>query len=174
LDLQKEGFSITPLIGNHELMLIDSYYDNDLLALWLMNNGLSTLQSFGIRDVREMDNHYLDFFMSLKYYKTIGNLIFVHAGFDDLAENPFSDKYSMVWESRSSYGNPLLSGKTIIHGHRPKTISYINKLINEKSNVIPIDTGCVYGINSGYGFLSALELKSMSLYSVPGWIDTGY
>jgi serine/threonine protein phosphatase 1 len=61
----------------------------------------------------------------------------------------------------------MLSGKTIIHGHRPKTISYVKKLIAEKSKVIPIDTGCVYEKQNGYGNLSALEVKSMTLFSVP-------
>jgi serine/threonine protein phosphatase 1 len=73
----------------------------------------------------------------------------------------------MIWESRPFYQNPVLSGKTIIHGHRPKTISYVKKLIREKSNVIPIDTGCVYDNEMGYGNLSALEVKSMTLFSVP-------
>jgi hypothetical protein len=72
----------------------------------------------------------------------------------------------MIWESRLSYENPLLSGKTIIHGHRPKTISYVKKLISENSKVIPIDTGCVYEKEIGYGNLSALEVNSMTLFSV--------
>ena len=165
IDLQKEGFDIKALIGNHELMLVDSYYEPDLMDLWSLNGGLSTLQSFGIADIREIDEHYLEFFNSLDYYLNLGKVIFVHAGFDDLAPDPFSDKQSMVWECRLFYQNPLLSGKTIVHGHRPKTISYVNRLLREKSPVIPIDTGCVYNSETGYGFLSALELNSMSLFS---------
>lgn len=166
IDLQKEGFDIRALIGNHELMLVDSYYEPDLMHLWSLNGGLSTLQSFGIADIREIDEHYLEFFNSLDYYLNLGNVIFVHAGFDDLAPDPFSDKQSMIWECSLSYHNPLLSGKTIIHGHRPKTIAYVNRLLSEKSPVIPIDTGCVYNKETGYGFLSALELNSMTLFSV--------
>jgi serine/threonine protein phosphatase 1 len=73
----------------------------------------------------------------------------------------------MIWECRLSYDNPVLWGKTIIHGHRPKTISYVKKLISEKSKVIPIDTGCIYEKEQGYGNLSALEVNSMTLFSVP-------
>jgi serine/threonine protein phosphatase 1 len=165
IDLQKGGFDIKALIGNHELMLIDSWNEPDLMHLWSLNGGLLTLQSFGIDDIREIDNHYLEFFNSLNYYLNLGKVIFVHAGFDDLAPDPFSDKQNMVWECRLFYQNPLLSGKTIVHGHRPKTISYVNRLLREKSPVIPIDTGCVYNSETGYGFLSALELNSMSLFS---------
>jgi serine/threonine protein phosphatase 1 len=167
IDLHKKGFNVTTLAGNHEVMLIDSYYNRDMMPLWLMNNGMSTLESFGIQDIREIENRYLEFFKSLEYYKIIGNVIFVHAGFDDSATDPFADNQSMIWESRHSYLNPVLSDKTVIHGHRPKTISYVRKLIAEKSKVIPIDTGCVYGITSGYGNLSALEVNSMTLFSVP-------
>jgi|SRR5450759_4689348 len=167
LDLHKEGFNITPLAGNHEVMLIDSYYDPEMMPLWSMNSGMSTLESFGIQHIREIDNKYLEFFTSLEYYKIIDRVIFVHAGFDDFAVNPFEDKHGMIWECSLSYKNPALSGKTIIHGHRPKTISYVKKLIAKKSKVIPIDTGCVYEKQNGYGNLSALEVNSMTLFSVP-------
>jgi serine/threonine protein phosphatase 1 len=166
IDLQENGFDINALIGNHEQMLIDSFYEPDLMNLWAMNGGLSTLQSFGIGNIREIDKLYLDFFNSLDYYLILGNTIFVHGGFDDLAPDPFLDKQSMIWECSLSYQNPLLSGKTIIHGHRPKTIAYVNRLLRVKSSVIPIDTGCVYDKETGYGFLSALELNSMTLFSV--------
>jgi serine/threonine protein phosphatase 1 len=168
IDLKREGFNVTPLKGNHEAMLVDSYYNQDILPLWLMNYGMSTLESFGIYDIREIDSLYLEFFTKLDFYKIIGNVIFVHAGFDDSATDPFADECSMLWECRLSYQNPKLSDKTIIHGHRPKTISYVKKLIAEKSKVIPIDTGCVYVNQEGYGNLSALEINSMALYSVPG------
>jgi serine/threonine protein phosphatase 1 len=165
--LREKGFNITALVGNHEAMLINSYYDNGMLPLWLMNGGMSTILSFGLNDIREIDDHYLEFFKSLEYYKIVQNFVFVHAGFDDTATDPFSDKQSMLWECRLSYNNPSLSEKTVIHGHRPKQISYIKKLIAARSKVIPVDTGCVYGKESGYGLLSALEVGKMTLYSVP-------
>jgi len=167
LELSETGFNITPLKGNHEVMLCDAYLDQDMLPLWLMNSGMSTLSSFGITDIRDLDNHYLEFFTKLEYYKTLGDFIFVHAGFDNYAINPFSEKHSMVWDCGLSYDNPVLSGKTIIHGHRPKTISYVQRLISEKSKVIPVDTGCIYDKEPGYGNLSALEVNSMTLISVP-------
>ena len=167
LELQKSGFNVTPLIGNHEVMLLNSWDDPDILPLWMMNNGMPTLQSFGIGNIRDLNSKYLRFFNSLDYYLIFGNVIFVHAGFDDLADDPFLDKQTMIWECRLSYNNPVLSSKTIIHGHRPKTVDYVERLINEKSQVIPIDTGCVYGAEKGYGFLSAIEVNSMKLFSVP-------
>jgi serine/threonine protein phosphatase 1 len=167
IDLSNKGFDVTPLMGNHEVMLIDTYSDPNMLPLWVMNSGLATLKSLCIQDIRYIDNQYINFFVKLKYYETIGDFIFVHAGFNDLAADPFTDKHGMIWESSFSYANPVFFGKTIIHGHRPKTINYIRKLINEKSKVIPIDTGCVYEKELGYGNLSALEVNTMNLISVP-------
>lgn len=166
IDLQATGFPITILTGNHETMLTDSYYNRELLPIWLMNNGMTTLKSFGIEDIKEIDNHYLDFFKSMEYYKIEGDTVFVHAGFDDLASDPFSNKQSMVWESRKRYQNPVFSGKTIIHGHRPNYLSDLRSQINTKSKVICIDTGCVYDNESGYGILTALEVNTMTLYTV--------
>jgi serine/threonine protein phosphatase 1 len=167
IDLKKKGFDVTPLMGNHEQMLVDTYYDSGVLPLWLMNSGMSTLLSFGIQDIREVDEEYIDFFTSLEYYKVIENLLFVHAGFNDYAEDPFSDKYNMIWECSPYYENPVLRDKIIIHGHRPKLVGYTQKLINEKSKVIPIDNGCVYEKERGYGNLSALEVNTMNLISLP-------
>jgi len=167
IDLCDSGFNITPLAGNHEVMLCDAHYDPRTLPLWLMNSGTSTLDSFGIRDIRSIDPHYMNFFTKLKYYESFDNFIFVHAGFNDNATDPFSDRYSMIWNCLISYKNPVFLGKTIIHGHRAKTITFIRNLIKEKSAVIPIDTGCVYDREMGYGNLTALELNSMMLFSVP-------
>ena len=166
IDLTKQGFDVTTLIGNHEVMLLDSYYNHELEPVWMMNNGASTLMSFGIGDIRNIDKHYLEFLNLLEYYKIAGNIIFVHAGFNDQAIDPFSDKHTMIWESRPSYLNPILKGKTIIHGHRPNRIENLKKLIADKASVIPIDTGCVYEKEMGYGILTALEVNTMTLTSV--------
>lgn len=167
LDLIGKGFDITPLTGNHEVMLLESYRDPLMLYQWYMNSGETTLQSMGVDDVREVGQKYLDFFSGLRFYESEGDLLFVHAGFNDHIPDPFSDSYYMIWTSPASYQHPLLAGKTVIHGHRPKTIEYVRQKIDEKSKIIPIDTGCVYGRESGYGYLSALEINSMDLISVP-------
>ncbi len=167
IDLKAAGFDVTPLMGNHEAMLLESYSDTGLLYQWYMNSGETTLQSIGIQDVRDLQKTYLDFFSGLKYYESIYNFLFVHGGFNDHDADPFADTYHMIWESRLSYKNPVLQGKTIIHGHRPKTLEYVEQQISDKSQVIAIDTGCVYGLEMGYGYLSALDVNEMKLYPVP-------
>ncbi|MGQ9620175.1 MAG: metallophosphoesterase family protein [Bacteroidales bacterium] len=166
MKLIDEGFNITPLMGNHEWMLLSSYDDPRMLPLWYYNEGLTTLASFGLNNIREIDNKYIAFFRGLKYFIMEGDFYFVHGGFNDALENPFTDTETMIWESRFEYSNPLFEGKTIIHGHRPKPLEYTKKLIDEKSQVIPVDTGCVYGREMNYGYLSALDVGRMELISV--------
>ena len=167
IDLREKKYDITALTGNHEQMLLDSWYDKYNMQLWMMNSGYSTMLSFGIDDIRDLDKKYVEFFTGLEYYKSINDYLFVHAGFNDLAEDPFTDKFHMIWECRPSYINPVLHNKTIIHGHRPKNLNYVRKLISLNSKVLPIDTGCVYEKESGYGHLSALEVNSKELISIP-------
>jgi len=167
IDLKNSGFNITVLTGNHEQMLLDAYHDEMNEYLWFMNSGMATLISFGIEDLHELENKYLSFFSELDYFLESGNYIFVHAGFNDNEPDPFVDRHTMIWECSTVYKNPLLKGKTIIHGHRPKRIEFVKQVISEKSNVIPIDTGCVYEKEMGYGNLSALEINTMNLISVP-------
>jgi len=164
--LTHEGFDILPLTGNHEWMLVNSYLNPDMLPLWLMNSGQTTIESFGLNEISELDEVYFNFFRNLPYYHREGNILFVHAGFDDGADDPFADKESMIWESRLFYSNPRLAGTRIIHGHRPKQIDYVINTIRQNNQVIPIDTGCVYGREMNYGYLSALEINSMELISV--------
>lgn len=167
IDLQTTGFDVVTLMGNHEEMLVDAFRNNEMVPLWYMNSGMVTLDSFGLAEISEFESRYIAFLENLRYFFNIDSYIFVHAGFNDLLPDPFTDSGSMLWECRKAYLNPVFAGKTIIHGHRPKTIEFVSNAIAQKSEVIPIDTGCVYDKESGYGNLSALEVNSMKLISVP-------
>lgn len=166
IDLQEKGYDITPLIGNHELLLLEAFEDEKNKPKWIQNGGDETLKSFGISSIKDIPPKYLDFFINLKSYFSIEDYLFVHAGFNDQILNPFQDTYSMVRESQIEYFNPLLTEKTIIHGHRPISNEYCEKQINENKQVINIDTGCVYKEKVGYGKLTAIELYSKKLFSV--------
>lgn len=167
MELQTLGFNIVPLSGNHEAMLVDAYRNSEMIPLWYMNSGKTTMESFSLDSISGFETRYISFFENLRYYFTVKRYIFVHAGFNDFSPDPFDDRETMIWECRKSYSNPVFSGKTIIHGHRPKAIESVENIISQKSNVIPVDTGCVYEKEDGYGNLSALELNSMKLISVP-------
>ncbi|NTW23243.1 MAG: serine/threonine protein phosphatase [Lentimicrobium sp.] len=164
--LQKSGYDVIPLMGNHEAMLLDALADPSGVTLWFVNGGHKTMQSFGISRLIEFDPYYIDFFRNLNYYYAVENFLFVHAGFNDSIEDPFSDRRSMLWESRQEYQHPLLKGKTIIHGHQTIKLSSLIDSIDKHARVINIDTGCVYAHPEEYGRLTAFEINSFSIVSI--------
>lgn len=166
MELIAEGYDILPLMGNHEDMMRNapkSTLDN---YNWMLNGGGETLDSFGVSSAGNIDKKYMDFVSGLSLYHIIDNYIFVHGGFNDDIDDPFSDEYSMLWERRFEYNSPVFDGKTIIHGHRPHSLTELSEQLKHKPSIINIDTGCVYGKDYGLGDLTAIDLYSMKLYSV--------
>ena len=157
IKLQEEGYDLVPLLGNHEAMLLDAHKNNEHISKWIQNGGSETLKSFKINSLNDIESKYLKFFRGLIYYYSFGEFFFVHAGFNDNVVNPFDDKYSMLWNCKESYSNPLLINKTIVHGHCPLTVSKCEDRIASNLNTINIDTGCVYNNRDGYGVLTALD-----------------
>ena len=166
IEMQQSGYDVIPLMGNHEAMLLDAIADPPGVTLWFVNGGTKTMQSFGIRRLNEFDPFYIDFFRKLEYYYEIENFLFVHAGFNDAIENPFSDKRAMLWNSSQSYQHPLLADKTIIHGHQTIKLSLLHECIDKKAQVINIDTGCVYAQHEDYGRLTAIEVNSLTTITI--------
>ncbi|MDA3912132.1 MAG: metallophosphoesterase family protein [Bacteroidales bacterium] len=166
IELQAQRFDVVLLKGNHEVLLLETFEDEKNKSKWIQNGGLETLNSFGIDSITDITLKYLEFFKNLKNYYSFEKFLFVHAGFNDKILNPFNDTYSMVWKSQNAYLNPLLSNKTIIHGHRPITVDFCKKQIEDKQQVINVDTGCVCKEKIGYGKLTAIELYSKKLFSI--------
>ncbi len=160
IELQEKGFDIIPLMGNHEAMLLDAFENKKNVSKWIQNGGNETLKSFEITSIKNINPKYLKFFKELKYYYSLGEYLFVHAGFNDNVVNPFTDFYSMLWKCKESYNNPLLTDKTIVHGHNPISVSKCNDRIQSKPRVINIDTGCVYHDKDDFGRLTAYECNT--------------
>lgn len=160
IELQEKGFDIVPLMGNHEILLLDAFENQKNISKWIQNGGNETLKSFEITSIKNIDPKYLKFFKELKYYYSWDDFLFVHAGFNDNLVNPFSDFYSMLWKCKESYNNPLLTGKTIVHGHNPVSVSKCEDIVESKLSVINIDTGCVYKNNKGFGRLTVFECNT--------------
>lgn len=157
LELLENGYDIIPLIGNHEAMLLDANENEKNISKWIQNGGDKTLKSFGISSLKDIDSKYFKFFKDLRFYYAFEDYLFVHAGFNDNVLNPFTDFYSMLWNCKESYTNPLLAHKTIIHGHNPISVSKCKKSVFSKFDVINIDTGCVYSDKEGFGRLTGYD-----------------
>lgn len=165
IELQNNDYDIVTLLGNHESMLVDAYYNESAMSKWIQNGGSETLRSFDIDSLKAIDPQYIDFFKKLKLYYELDNYIFVHAGFNDKLEDPFTDNYCMLWKSREEYFNPLLNDRNIVHGHSPVSLNITQKQITNNSKVLNIDGGCVYS-NTRLGKLVAFEVNTSSILFV--------
>jgi len=66
IDLQRTGFNVTALTGNHEQMLLDAWHDPSALYQWYMKQWFNNPLQFGISDIRQMEKAYIDFFSGLQ------------------------------------------------------------------------------------------------------------
>lgn len=155
--------TVVPLMGNHELMLLEFLESDDPLkeARFIYNGGSVTLSSYtdGAGGYLIPAEH-MQFFTSLRpWYAPEGRFFFVHAGLPDVDIedlDPVLHLRHALWARRDFLESEFPWKKIIVHGHSPVlSVEVGPKRINA-------DTGCVYG-----GALSAVELPSLRVYSVP-------
>lgn len=166
LELQKTGYNVRPIRGNHEQMLLTSIYApyDGSLSEWLDNGGFSTLKSYGVSHPEELGRH-VDILYSLPLYLITETHIFVHAGLDFALDDPLSHQGECAMFSKrgGDVNIAKLDGRVLVSGHTPLTISSIRSSLN--TSHIRLDNGCVFGdALPGMGNLVALELESRVLH----------
>ncbi len=164
--LIEDGYQLIPLLGNHEDMLLKALIDYKYFVSWHYNGGYTTLESFSVSEPNKIGDGYFRFLRQLKYCHIDGRRIFVHAGFNDELANPFEDTTAMLWSRNVQYSNPMLSKRTIIHGHSIISLEACQRLVESNSSVINIDTGCFMGEYADTGFLTAIQLPERILFHV--------
>jgi len=153
--LREQGYQINTLRGNHEQIMMESTESFDNLNLWLKNGGDDTLKSFGINSYADMPHKYKQFFSDTKFYIATPDYIFVHAGLNFQKPDIFEDKEAMLWTRNFNPQQPILGNKILVHGHTPQSLEFI---LNQKTNCLNIDGGCVYKTHPQLGNLVALNL----------------
>jgi len=170
--LVDDGYSIFPLRGNHEQLMLDAVNSSLHFPLWIQNMGNSTIESYkkmygvNFSFPENIPNMHLSFLRKLDFFTIVDRkFILVHGGINYSSENPFADSTAMLWTRADTVPENFMPGYTIIHGHTPTSLQTLMEKISEKeSRLIPLDTGCVYkGKLSGCGYLAALKLNDMSL-----------
>ncbi|MDQ3290422.1 MAG: metallophosphoesterase, partial [Bacteroidota bacterium] len=164
LELRARGIAVTTLMGNHELMLLESIKSDKYLPTWMRNGGLATLASFKAKQVTDIPATYLNFFNQLQYFVELDDYLLVHAGFNFQSPNPFTDYESMVWIRNFRLDKQFTNGRRIVHGHTPTGANQIKHSVTRPIfPVINIDGGCVYNVSPGLGKLVALNLDTLEL-----------
>jgi serine/threonine protein phosphatase 1 len=149
LELQKHCH-LVPLLGNHELMLLQALQVPSTVNLWLRCGGSETMASYGrFKDIPE---EHLDFIRQCRsYYETPSHLFF-HANYEPMLEPQEQPEDVLFWyHLHVSTPPPHRSGKTAILGHTPQPDGEVLDL----GHLVCIDTNCY-----GDGWLTALDVHS--------------
>ena len=172
LDLQKDGYTVHCLRGNHEEMLLNSFESRSNLSFWWENGGKETMDSYGTKDLAEIPKTHLDFIKNLDWYKEVDNYILVHAGLDWFPPlNPLGNKAQLLWARhwQNDIDYDWLGDRYIIHGHTPQRKIDILKQWKFLDNKrwLDIDAGCCFGkTDSDYGYLCAFDMGNQEVFFV--------
>jgi serine/threonine protein phosphatase 1 len=178
INIIRDGFNVIPLTGNHEenlLEALDNYSPKDF------RNYVVTLCKAGnlINENGELIERYETFLRSLPLYHQTDDYFIVHAGLDFRKADLFEDRRTLL-EIRGFAQHADISrigNRKIIHGHVPTPMEQTMTALENKEDVIPIDTGCVYNRphkihdHTKMGHLTCFELNSKTLFFQPN-IDT--
>ena len=140
--LQDElGDRLIALRGNHEAFVLGLLDGAMPLGVWLANGGVTTLDSYGAREVGELPRAHLDWMRSLRLSYDDGRRFFVHAGIDPEKPLDAQDERVLLWIREPFLSDRRDYGRLIVHGHTPLTTA-VPEL---RSNRLNLDTAAVYG-----------------------------
>lgn len=177
MDLQRDGYDVQPIKGNHEQMLLDFVESgsDELLEYWVVNGGAATLKSYDRGESACIQKEHLYFIKSLPVCIATASHIFVHAGLDFSLDDPLADTSQefMLWNRKNvDFNSEKIDGRKVIEGHTPRFFVEIENSL--ETGFIQLDNGCYLKDRfPGKGSLLALELNSNRL-SVQENIDVAY
>jgi serine/threonine protein phosphatase 1 len=146
---------LIPLLGNHELMLLDALRHANAIAPWAECGGYATLQSYGGR-LANIPREHLAFIGRCRRYYETSRHFFVHANY--AADVPLSGQpdYLLFWEHlHFQVPPPHENGKIAIVGHTAQRTFEVLNL----GHLICLDTCCHAG-----GWLTAIEVETGQLW----------
>lgn len=142
---------VVPLLGNHELMLLQSLTNRETFEFWKACGGNETLASYG----GTLDNlpfEHLVFLRGLRPYYETPQFLFVHANYDENLPLNQTSEERLLWEHvKSNPPGRHCSGKTVIVGHTPQAKGEVLDL----GHLICLDTYCFGG-----GWLTAMDVET--------------
>jgi serine/threonine protein phosphatase 1 len=150
--LELEGkFKVIPLLGNHEIMMLDSLQNLSVIGPWLEAGGDATVRSYEGR-LQNLPKEHIGFMLRCRTFYETETHFFVHANYAadiPLAEQP---DYLLFWEHLHLHRPPPHeNGKIAIVGHTAQKGAEVLDL----GHVICIDTFC-----HGGGWLTAMDAES--------------
>lgn len=151
INLQKKGYNLIHLLGNHEKMFYDYFLFGEGYKLWMLNHGEKTLKYYNNHKI--LLNRHLDFIEKMPLLIETQNYILVHAGINPNKRLDEQEDRDLLW-IREKFINKELKyvKKTVVFGH---SVTSTGRIYFYPNNTIGIDCGSYL-----YHKLGALELKS--------------
>lgn len=139
---------LVPLLGNHELMMLEVVRESYDPSFWLSCGGDATVASYG-GDLRNVPQHHRMFFKHCVRHHETDRHIFVHANYEfDLPVSEQSDSI-LFWEHIiNEVPPPHVSGKRVFVGHTPQQ----DGMVVDMGHLVLLDTFCFGG-----KYLSAMD-----------------
>jgi serine/threonine protein phosphatase 1 len=140
---------VVPLLGNHEVMLLDTLTNPQSIEGWRECGGVTTLKSYGGKLANIPEEHWGFIRRCRRYYETATHF-FVHANYD--ADLPLDEQpdYLLFWEHLIVHTpRPHENGKIAVVGHTSQRTGHVL----DAGFVICLDTFC-----HGGGWLTALDV----------------
>lgn len=167
LQLQRDGYQVVSLIGNHEEMMMEAYADEQAYRMWMLNGARETLQSYHHNGKTEFPPDHVKFYYSLKLYHEIDGYLMVHAGLNFRYPDPLQDRQAIIWV-RNWYDEinyDWLGDRIILHGHTPTPRLIIEHQAQQLDQLraLVIDAGCKFNEHVGLGYLCAFDLDERRL-----------
>jgi diadenosine tetraphosphatase ApaH/serine/threonine PP2A family protein phosphatase len=154
IKLMESSSNVQCLMGNHESLFLDYFYGRNENT-FLVNGGVSTLNSYRVNGKICIPPEHVSFIKSLKTLVELDEYYIVHAGFMPGIEMEKQSKQDKLWIREDFIFSEYDFGKKVIFGHTPFPAPYI------VPNKIGLDTGAVFGNK-----LTCIELPDEKFYQV--------
>lgn len=142
---------LVTLIGNHEVMLLESVDSLPAFENWQRFGGRQMLQSYG-GHMEDIPPEHWDFYRGLDLFLVTDKHFFIHANYDADLPLDKQSEYLALWQHCDPLvPGPHISGKTAIVGHTAQRSGQIF----DRGHLVCIDTYC-----HGGGWLTALEVNT--------------
>ncbi|RNI23648.1 metallophosphoesterase family protein [Rufibacter latericius] len=163
--LQRQGFQLTCLRGNHDQLLLDAI-DKGEHTVWLLEEDKQkTLANFGVTSFKDIPSQYIAFIRALPLLIMLDDYLLVHAGLDFTLSNPLLTNNHLLLNTKHMQPSLAKLGKhRLLHGHLPVPKATIENSISRKRPSINLDAGCVYYLNAQFGSLCAFDLDKVALF----------
>ncbi|MAT73173.1 MAG: serine/threonine protein phosphatase [Planctomycetaceae bacterium] len=144
---------LTPILGNHEEMMLDVVAHGRSPEFWLRFGGADTLDSYGFAGRLDViPAEHIEFLASGRDYLETESHFFVHANYAPGVPLADQQRLELRWLSLDdSLPGPHISGKKAVVGHTPDRSGEILAL----NHLTCIDTYCYGGM-----WLSAADVGS--------------